>query len=287
MLINSGLSAWGSRDILFRQLNLMIPNFFIYISVISFIYISVILFLIEKNIKVNQYWISVSLLLFNPYLFLIHLSGLRQTLAICFFILAVHFGIKRNLIMYLVFILVSVGFHSSAIFLLPIYLILNDKPFSKRELTLSFLVTILLLFTPLFDVIANKLFEFLPTYEHYYEMGLQNSIRSTMISSFFYLFVVLNIDKLKGKELVYGKLSLIGTMLSVLTLRVSMISRVEMYFNVFLILTIPHILDEITSKRMKYVFLLIIISLYLLRYVSFFTTPLWESYFNYKTILTN
>lgn len=286
-LINSGSTAWGSSNILFRLMNLSTSNYDLFIAIISCIYIIGISFLIEKNMKKNLYWISICVLLINPYLFLIHLSGLRQTLAIVFLIFAVHFGTKRKPIIYVLFIFIAMGFHSSAVILFPLYFILNDKKFRKKEMFLSFIIIVLLLFSPLFDLMANEFFEYLPQYRHYYEMGIQNSIRSTVISSCFYLFIVLNINKLDGKELIYGKLSLIGTMISILAIKVSMISRIGMYFDIFLVLTIPHILDKYTSKSKKYIFLMIIISLYLLRYVSFFTTPLWESYFKYRTILTN
>lgn len=286
-LINNGVAAYGWNDVLFRMMNLMIPNFYLFIAIISLIYIIAIHFLIRKNLKVNLYWIAVSILLINPYLFLIHLSGLRQTLAIVFFIFAVHFGIKRKPILYILFVLIATGFHSSAIFLLPLYLILNEKAFGKRGVLVTFILTILLLFTPLFDVITNKFFEYFPKYEVYYEMDKQNSLRSMIISSFFYLFLLFNINKLSGKELVYGKLSLIAAMISMLTIKIAMISRIGMYFDLFLIITIPQIIDKFSSNTQKYVFILLILSLYLLRYISFFTTPLWESYFNYETILNN
>ena len=82
--LNAGMPAWGQNDILFKNLNLLIPNFYIYIAVISLFYIYTIYFLISKNLNVRRYWFAILILLINPYLFLVHLSGIRQTLAICF-----------------------------------------------------------------------------------------------------------------------------------------------------------------------------------------------------------
>lgn len=286
-LINSGGIAWGSNNVLFRLLNIAIPNYYLYITFISLIYMIAIYFLIKKNLKIDLYWIAISILLINPYFFLIHLSGLRQTLAIVFFIFAVHFGIKRQMYKYILLVLIAAGFHSSALILLPFYIILSENKIGKRGVLLSLIITVLLLTTPLFDIVANKFFEYFPSYEHYYELGIQNSLRSTIISGLFYLLIIMNINKLSGKELAYGKLSLIGGMISILTIKVSMISRIGMYFDIFLVLTIPQILDKYNSKLKKYTVVILILILYLLRYVSFFTTPLWESYFNYETILTN
>jgi hypothetical protein len=285
-LMNSGLSAWGADDFLFHTLNIAVPNFFVLIALISLFYLIVIWYLIKNNLKVNQYWFAILILLINPYLFLIHLSSLRQTLAICFFIFAVNFAVKRKLIPYVMFILLATGMHSSAIILLPIYFFLTEKPFNKKYLFITMTVLGILLFTPVFDITVDKLLEYLPNhYRYYYNQGLQNSIRATLISSFYLFLIAFNLGKLKGKEIIYGKLSLIATILSVLAIKVSMITRVGMYFDLFLIITIPHIFSKIEKKIYRQILFIVLIGIYLLRYYSFFTTPLWESFREYQTIL--
>lgn len=284
--INSGLNAWGANDILFRTLNIAIPNFFVLIALISLFYLIVVWYLIKNNLKPNQYWFAVLILLINPYLFLIHLSALRQTLALCFFVFAVSFATKRKLIPYVLCILLAAGMHSSAIILMPLYFLLTEKPYSKKYLFVTISVLGLLLFTPLFDIIANKALDYLPNhYRFYYNQGLQNSIRATLISSFYLFLIAFNLGKLKGKEIIYGKLSLIATILSVLAIKVSMITRVGMYFDLFLIITIPHIFSKIEKKIYRQILFIVLIGIYLLRYYSFFTTPLWESFREYQTIL--
>lgn len=283
--MNAGLPAWGSNDFLFYTLNMAIPNFYVFIAFISLIYLIVIWYLIKNNLEVNQYWFAVLLLLINPYLFLVHLSALRQTLAICFFVFAINFAVKRKLILYVLFVLLATGMHSSAIILLPLYFLLTEKPFNKKYLFMTMGGLGVLLFTPLFDMIAIKLLEYFPRYRHYYTEGLQNSLRSTIISSFYLFLIAFNLGKLKGKEIIYGKLSLIATFLSVLAIKVSMITRVGMYFDLFLIITIPHIFIRIEKKIYRQILFIVLIGIYLLRYYSFFTTPLWESFRKYQTIL--
>lgn len=285
-LINTGLSSWGQNDVLFKYLNLLIPNFFLFIALISLFYILVIYYMIKENLGIKQYWFATLLLLINPYLFLIHLSAIRQTLAICFFILAVNSASKRKLVMYIVFILLAVGMHPSAIILFPFYFIINEKKIRKKSIVAIFLVLIVLITTPLFDLVTLKILEYLPQhYMYYYEQGLQNSLRSTMISVFFFLLVIFNINKLEGKEIIYGKLSLLATIISLFVIKVSMISRVGMYFDVFLIISIPQIFNRIEKKLYRQILFILLITIYVLRYYSFFINPLWESYVNYKTIL--
>lgn len=284
--MNSGLSAWGQNDILFKYLNLLIPNFYVFIAIISLFYIITIHYLIKNNLKVKQYWFAVLLLLINPYLFLIHLSSLRQTLAICFFIFAVNFAVKRKLVMYIIFTLIAVGMHSSAIILLPLYFILTESKFKKKWIFITYTSLVILIATPLFDIIAYKILQRFPgNYMYYFEQGMQNSIRSTMISSLFFFFIIFNMNKLEGKEIIYGKLSLIATIISLLGIKVSIITRIGMYFDIFLIITIPQIFAKIDKKLYKKVLFIIMISIYILRYYSFFINPLWKSYVNYKTIL--
>jgi len=285
-LMNAGLSAWGSNDVLFRTLNIMVPNFFVLIALISIFYLIVIWNLIKNNLKVNQYWFAFLILLINPYLFLIHLSGLRQTLALCIFVCAINYAVKRKLIPYVACILLAAGMHSSAIVLLPIYFILSEKPVNRKYMIMISTLLGLLLFTPLFDIIAIKLLEYLPRYRYYYNQGLQNSLRATLISSLYFLLILFNLGKLKGKEIIYGKLSLIATVLAVLAVKVSMITRIGMYFDLFMIITIPQIFSRIERKIYKKMLFIVLIGIYLLRYYSFFTNPIWESFKEYQTILS-
>lgn len=289
-LMNSGLRAWGQDSYLFHKLNLWIPNFFVFIGVTSLFYIVTIWVLIKNNLRVNQYWFAFLILLINPYIFLINLSALRQNIAVCFFVFAVNFAVKRKLIPYSIFILLAMGMHSSAIILLPMYFFLTEKPFNKKFLFGTLVICALLLFSPLFDIIANKLLDFFPPhYRLYYNAsfteGLKNSLRATIISSFYLVLVLFNLGKLKGKEIIYGKLSLIATIISVLAIKVAMITRIGMYFDLFLIITIPHIFSRIEKKIYRQILFIVLIGIYLLRYYSFFTTPLWESFREYQTIL--
>lgn len=287
-LINNGQTAWGESDVLYKQLNLLIPNFYLFIALISLFYIFAMYFLIKNNLRVNHYWFAVLLWLINPYLFLVQLSSIRQTIAICFFIFAIYFAIKRKLVMYLLFIFIAVGFHSSAVVLFPLYFVLNDSKIKKKWIVLITALTVILIGTPLFEVILSKVLVYLPlNYTAYFEQGLTNSLRATLISSVYFVFVIFNINKLEGKEIIYGKLSLIYTIISLLTIKLSMLGRVGMYFEIFLIVTIVQIISRIKVKAYKQIAFIIIILIYLLRYYSFFTNPMWtEHYRIYKTILS-
>jgi len=282
---NAGLMTWGYDDVLFRNLNLWISNFYFFIAIISLFYIIVIKFLIKCNLNVNLYWFSIFLLLINPYLFLMHLSALRQTLAICFFILAIHFAIKKKIWMYLFFIVIAIGFHGTAIILLPTYFVLNESKVNKGWRIGLIIGLIVMLISPFFlNVISELLIHFPSHFTSYFEQGLQNSLRATLLSSAYFFFVFMNINKLQGSEIVYGKLYLIATIILVLGFNLSMISRIGMYFDIFAIIAIPQILSRIQNKLEKKIWIFILIFIYILRYYSFFMNPMWESFIHYRTI---
>lgn len=188
--------------------------------------------------------------------------------------------------MYYMFTIVAIGFHSSAIILLPLYFLLNESKIRKKWIVLTCVLILVLLFTPLYEKMTYIVLKYLPRhYSYYYEQELKNSLRATLISSFFFFLILLNINKLESKEIIYGKLYLIATILSILAVKTSMIARIGMYFDIFSIITIPRIFSKMRVKAYKQLLFIIMILIYLLRYYSFFTNPLWESYVNYKTIL--
>lgn len=285
-LINEGSWAWGNNNILYRILNNTFSNFFVMVTVISIFYLVTIGSLIKFNLSSKYYWLALLILLINPYLFLVQLSSIRQTISICFFIISSFFIIKKQFIPYIICILLALGMHSSAIVLLPIYFIIGEKKITKKYVLYLLVILGILLFTPIFDLIVVNILKYLPEhYLSYYKENLTNSISSAILSGIYLLFILFNLNKLEGKEMVYGKLSLIATILSLLAIKLSMITRIGMYFDIFLIITIPQILSKMDNKLLKFLWVILLFSIYILRYYSFFNNPLWESFRHYQSLL--
>lgn len=275
---------WEQKEFLYAYLNVLIRNFQLLIAVISLFYMLTINRMIKKNLDVKYYSLAWLILLINPYLFLVHLSSLRQTIAICFVVIAVGFAIKKKFLMYIVFVLIATGFHQSALILLPVYFFLNRKKISKFSFFMIYGLLITLLFTPLLDYLMFESLKYFPRYERYVSMGIQNNLRSTILTGFFFLLVSLNINKLEGKEIVFGKLALISTFISMLAVKMNMIGRIAMYFDVFIIIAIPLIIARLKLKLSKQLVILFVVGIYLMRYVSFFNNNV--GYDAYRTILS-
>jgi transmembrane protein EpsG len=286
-LIKAGLISISDTDPLFWLLNVIMPNFYILIAFISLFYISVIANFIEKNLKNNTKWIGILLLLINPYLFLIHLSSLRQTIAILIFVLSTKYLINKNLIKYVFTIFIASLFHSSAIILLLIYPFISPNKLKSKNVIVFIIALILVVTTPLLDYILNFAFNYFPEYRFYYLQGITNSIRSTILTSFILTFILLFSNMVKNKYRIYTKLSIFALSLSILTLKVSMMNRMVMYFEIFLIIILPVLFINGKNTLAKKFFIAIVIIIYILRYVSFFSNPLWENFNRYRSLFNN
>ncbi len=301
-LIKLGKSIY--RDLFFEQMNKVFPDFFLMIGVISLFYIGVIYWMLRKNLPSNYLCAGLFIFVISPYLFLMNLSALRQCIAMIFFIVAVYFGIKKNYIVYVALILIAYNFHSSALILLPTILIINKRPFDKKYFVGFVAIVSALL---MFDGFVQFIGKFLENYEDgrfsAYMSGdvAGNTFRATLLSGIYLFYVLLNLSELKGTTLVYSKLYLLSPTLSVLAIRLSSLTRIQMYFDIFSLISLPlifkHNLEKgpviIDSKNVfgtileifkRYVLPILIILIYFLRYYSFFTNSLWRSFTTYQTI---
>lgn len=302
--IKNGYESVFDSEILFTLLNKLLPSFHVLIIVTSVVFIYQIYKFMMDNLNQRQIWIGVFIFLINPYLYLVNLSAIRQCIAMCCFCVAVSYMLKRDVKRYLLFIIAAALFHKSAILLLPVYLLIGTKRIKKRYVVLIILgIWFLLSFPEFYSVIETilSLFDDL-NYVRYMDEGLSNSLRATLLSSIYLVYVLFNLPKLEGKYVLYGKLYLISMILAVLAYRLSMVTRIQMYFDIFSIVVLPHLfykninngyitiyfnnpLKTIWGVINQYILPALIIMIYFLRYYSFFTNPMWQSFVKYRTIL--
>lgn len=290
---------------LFAWLNRIIPSFYLLIAITSLFFVVVIYKLITKNVSRRYAWIGLMIFIVNPYLFLMNLSAIRQCLAMLLFVIAVPYGIKRRFVPYALLVCIGSMFHKTSILLLPIYFLLSSKPFRRRNVLL-----VLLGLMVMFRLFAtNEIVLWIAqqfddkNYIHYANNALQNSIRATLLTSIYLAYVLLNMNKLEGKKLVYAKLALVGYTMGVLAYQLSMFTRIQMYFDIFTIVAIPTILEQVNGEGKiyinhakpqetiwkcinRYAFPACIFLIYFLRYYSFFTNSMWTSFFTYQTIFS-
>ncbi|MDY2957678.1 EpsG family protein [Floccifex sp.] len=298
--INSGYESFFSKEILFTTLNKISPNFRFFLILTSLIFVGVLTYFLMKNLDDDKRWMGILILVINPYLFLINLSAIRQGLAIAVFVIAAYFLWKRKIIWYALCIIIASLFHKSAIILLPIYFIVNDKKNSVLPMVMIIMLIVSLLWSG-FDELLIKITSLFDdtNYNYYVSQGMSNSIRATLLSSLYLIYTFMNLKKLEGKELAFGKLYLIGCIFSVLAFRLSMFTRIQMYFDIFSIVALPAIFSKVQAEGNvvldasrpvatlwnivnKYAMPILLALVYFLRFYSFMSNPLWSSFTTYN-----
>lgn len=302
--IHAGGESGFKTELLYNLLNRWLPSFPVLVALSSALLIWAVYRLITKNLPTNYAWLGICIFIISPALFLMNLSALRQSIATCCFVIAVHYACKKNYLMYLAMVVVAALFHKSAILLLPFCLIANDRPVKHWLCWVILLGTVfLLLFS---DVLLNMVVWVAQqfndkNYIHMAKQDMQNSIRATLLTSVYFFYVLLNLPKLKGKHLIFAKIYMISPLLGVLARQISMLTRLQMYFDIYAIVALPAIMMEVRARgpvRLnrrnvlitfwdcvnRYAMPVLIIGIFLLRYYSFFTTPDWEAFFTYRSI---
>ena len=302
--IHGGGESQFRTEILYNAMNRILPSFPVLIALTSLLLVWVVYRLISRHLPTRYAWIGVFIFVVNPVLFLMNLSAIRQSIAACFFILAVDFAYRKKYLWYLVLVIVGVLFHKSAILLLPLCLIINAKPVKSWVcwLILGVTLTMLVFSQPLLDLVVWVAERFGDkNYIYWAQQDMKNSLRATLLTAVFFLYTLYNLPKLSGKTLAFAKLYLISPWLGVLAKEVAMLTRLQIYFEIFSVVVLPAIFMQVRARGPvtvnrrnvlitygdcinKYVMPALIVTIYLLRYYSFFTNELWEPFFTYHTI---
>ena len=292
--INIGVYSFR-KEVLFDALLRLFPSFFLFIACSSFVTIYPVSKLVNKNVATDYIPVAVFIYCFNPYLFMISLSAIRQYIAVACFVPAVYFAYKKKIIPYLLMIILAANIHNSAWTLLPIYFLANDRKIGKRTLIVVIAVVLVFLIGGnMFKSIAEKILNLLDNknYLSHLQKDTGSSLRSVILSSLFLIYLLINIRKLDGWFAVCAKMYLIGTIISVLVYHINMLGRMQYYFDVFMVVVIPAIMKRNSNERNtafgiinKYFLPIMLFVILVARYINFFNTPLYEPFVHYRTIL--
>jgi len=301
--IKLGFASPFEGELLYTVLNVLCPTFDVLIVFASVVFVGGIYIFLSRNSSMWAFALGWLIFLINPYLFLINLSAIRQCFAMMLFIVAVEFLINRQLIPYFIIVFIAAMFHNSAWLLLICCLVVFGEQKQKLwSLVLSCVVVFFLFFNGILDLVNRGLLLFDDKqYLIYTENSTGNSLRATLLTLTFFIYVCANLPKLDGKYRIYGRLYLIGLAMALLAYRMSAFARMQMYFDIFSVVVLPEIYGKVREEGSlyvdynnphrtlwkfvnRYVLPFLIIVIYCLRYYSFFTTPRWDSFCTYQTI---
>lgn len=289
-------------ELLFYYLNLVFPSYQSMIATLSLLYLAAVYGLIMKYTSEKFGLLSLLIFLINPYLFLMSLSAIRQTLVITFFIMFLIIEPKgkiTRIALFITTIVVSFFIHQTVILLLPFYFVLYSKQNTKRDnLIFGLLPLIILIPTNVLLYPINWVVQFMPSrlnYLHYLQTNTPNTLRATLLYLLYYVYVLLNLRKLDKKTYPLAKLYLCGLLFALFAYKFSMFTRFLSYFEVLGIIALPAIMANNLAKERNrhmrlihgYLYPSLLLFVFVLRYYSFFTNKLWLPFFEYRTVLSN
>ncbi len=126
------------------------PQFMI--MIISIIVNFLVIFTLWRYSQYYYFEIATFLYVASGY-YLVTMNGIRQCLAASIIFAATPFLIKRKAVIYLIIVILAITIHSSAFIMIPIYFIVNVKPWSKQSLLLVICtIAAMLLYEPLMNL---------------------------------------------------------------------------------------------------------------------------------------
>lgn len=270
-------------------------GFFGFIIILTVFEYFVIYRLIKKYVPVEWYWFSIFIFTFNTSYLLVTSSMMRQFLAMCIFIIAVDYIIKKRWIISILLILLASTFHTSALILLPFAFFgyLNIS-LTKRKPYIWFGVYLLLYFLAVellgdyFNLLLSvEQFERYEVYLNAEKGGFGTGLG--LIFNMIMYFVLLLHQKYQSYNM---KIIFILFAVSVFFYLFADIApltvRLGYYFSILSIVCYPLMFYVVKNKLIKYIFLSGYIIVVLKGFIDFFD-PLgiwYKAFYNYQTIFS-
>lgn len=244
----------------------------------------------KKYVPRKYYWFAISLYVFNPVLMLTLCSTMRQNVAILLFIFSINYIYNKNAIRYFLCIGLASLFHSSALILLPVYLLgfLNWK-ISKVTgfIIFSLYVSLFILGSYFMPYINQFISSYFTKYEIYQDEGIVNSgLGIAYLSGLFILTLYYARFENKENSLIF-KIAIIYFMSLPLFLYIQLSVRIGMYFMPATLIVYPIIFMSLKRKIYKIIFAtsLLLVTSYM--FFQFFESEVWKDCCGtYQTILS-
>jgi hypothetical protein len=223
---------------------------------------------------------------------LMHATAMRQSLAIMLFIFSLDYLYKKDAIRYFLCIGMASLFHSSALILLPVYLLgfLNWKiNLATGVILVSISLSLFLFGKSIQPNLTQFISRYFERYEVYNEAGFVNTGLGVL-----YLFALFIITIYFGRfqkmqtALVF-KIAIISFIFIPLSLIIQLSGRLGMYFTPATIIVYPIILMSHKKQIFKTIFFVLIIFMTTFQFYQFFYSSIsvYKDFFGtYQTILS-
>lgn len=278
--------SWDSYfEPLYLILNIIIGLFSksnrFFIVVISFILNYAVYKFIKNNSK--NYFFSV-LVYIGMLFFYTSMTMLRQFIAIIICLYATKYAKEKKLFSFIICVCIAFGFHSSALLALLYYPCYNLK-YSKKYI---FIIIFACLLSALFlEPLVNIFMNLIGRTNYYTDRFGSENISNVLFFIIYLLFSIFIILEKKNNQNIpssYVYIFLFAMGFNFIAINMNIIGRGAEYFNIFSLIVIPNVLNDIKFKNNKFIFELIFF-VFLLLYSSsiIYLRPNWNSAYNYNT----
>ncbi len=292
---NPNISYWGG-DIHFEAgwiflCRLFKPfGFFALIAFISLFNCIVYYRFLKKYVLPNYYWFAVFFYTFNSSIMLVNLSAIRQSIAIAFFLISLEYVYKKNAIKFLLCIACASLFHSTALVLLPVYLI-GLFNYRINKLAAFFVFVAYLILFRLTEVIMPLISIFLllniKNYALYMEQSESSAGLGVLLYSILLLLILSYAKKLNNENLLMSKVAILHFAIIPLGLSVAMFYRIGFYFTPALIAVFPQLFLNIRPLFVKRSIVILVVLHTMYSYNQFMKSETYsEAFSTYRTIMS-
>lgn len=220
-------------------------DWFIFVALIQCVSIAFFLYKYSINFTYSVYFF------FTTSTFLWMVNGMRQFLAVAFILFFVDWIKERRTIPFIIVIIVAYFIHSSALFWIPVYFIINYEPWSRKFILFSLLVTIALFLYSRSSMIEDSDYAYLSTQEN--QVGV-NPIRVLVmaIPSILAFAQRDNIKEINDPFVnIWINLSVITTECYIVGMfTTGIMGRIPGYFQMFNLLLLPWLLKKAFDESM-------------------------------------
>lgn len=278
--------GWVILNIIFFPFGFYSMIFFL-ATVNSLVYYKLIVRFVEKQ----YYWFAVLIYYFNTNIMLIQLSAMRQNVAIILFICSLDYIIRKKYVKSFLLVVLSIFFHSSSLLLIPIIIIIILLNFRVRLIHILLIEMLFIslfifgsVFKSQFAIIVSLLFS--NQYAQYDNIEFSSP---SLINGFVYfsiIFIILKYYNDFTKDYKFFiKLFIVGVLIIPVGYIIPLSGRLAFSLFPLSIIIYPKFISLIKSKLLKNMFVICVISVFLVRLVTFFYSETYGPYYsNYLSI---
>ncbi|MTD26398.1 EpsG family protein [Erwinia sorbitola] len=291
---------FAKQEFMFRWIgNWLSGNGFSF-QVFYFTMISLYLFFLYYVFKRYRNYLVLNFLIFiiMPYgLIEGGFTYIRQNVAIAIFYFSLIYLVERRLIKYFACAFVAMLFHKSAALVIPVYFLAKKKISSQKSLLIYFSVLTfsLLLILPAFRSLIFAGIGLIPGYGNTYLEFRGGEFLTTVSTkgmvSYVYqalpiiLLMIYRNSVVKSEiDNVLYNLTLFSLIALTLALQMRIMLRVEYYFVIAKVFSIPLLLNACETKRNRTISLLAMIAYFSIYFVALYYTGAEKHLFPYRTI---